>query len=164
MKAKGCSYRLTASLAVAVLAATLTAGSAGRAMSPAMTSAQPVAGTATLVDAVEPNSLETLAFTDSVEARMLHQAYKILATGDHDYNGHRVKAMHEVEDAAKILGLKLSGDRKDRTPQVLSDVKLREAQGLIRTVRNSAEVKDQERVTRHLDLAIGQLDIALGVH
>jgi hypothetical protein len=122
-------------------------------------SAQPLAG----VDA-GPSLFETIAFSDSAEAGMLHRAYHILATGDHDYHGHRARAMHQVEDAAKLLGLDLSGDRKDREKQVLSDDKLREARGLISNVLASAAVKDQKKVVNHLTAAVNQINTALSVH
>lgn len=56
------------------------------------------------------NEFQPMAFSDSAEAGMLHKAYHILATGDHDYKGHRVQAMHAVENAGKLLGLDLKGD------------------------------------------------------
>jgi hypothetical protein len=109
------------------------------------------------------NEFQPLAFSDSAEAGKLHRAYHILATGDHDYKGHRVKAMHAVEAAAKLLGLDLSGDLKDKEPQPLSDDKLREASGLISEVIASAEVKDQKRITKHLDEAVKQINVALAI-
>src|ERR1700728_3198325 len=75
-------------------------------------SAQPLAG----VDAGQ-SLFETVAFSDSAEAGMLHRAYHILATGDHDYHGHRAKAMHAVEAAAKLLGVDLKGDYKEHEMQ-----------------------------------------------
>jgi hypothetical protein len=107
--------------------------------------------------------LETVAFRDSAEADMLRRAYHILATGDHDYNGHRVRAMHSVEEAGKLLGMDLAGDLKDRTPQRLSDDKLREAEGLINQVLGSAEVKDQKKIVKHLNEAAKQIHTALNV-
>jgi hypothetical protein len=112
---------------------------------------------------VSQNQYQTVAFGDSAEAGMMHRAYRILATGDHDYKGHRVKAMHQIESAAKLLGLDLSGDLKDRQPQVLSDVKLREAQGLLQNVLSAAEVKSQKRVTKHITEAINQINTALTI-
>ena len=111
-----------------------------------------------------PGLFQQVAFTDSAEAGMLRRAYSILATGDHDYKGHRVRAMHAVERAGKLLGLDLAGDLKDRTPQALSDDKLREAQGLITQVLGSAEVKKQKRVLRNLNEASNQINTALSVH
>ncbi len=109
------------------------------------------------------NQFQTVAFSDSAEAGMLQNAYLILTTGDHDYQGHRVKAMHQIEAAAKLLGLNLSGDAKDKQPQPLSDAKLREAQGLLQNVLGAAEVKNQKRVTRHITEAINQINIALSI-
>jgi hypothetical protein len=109
------------------------------------------------------NQFQTVAFSDSAEAGMLQNAYLILATGDHDYKGHRVRAMHQIEAAAKLLGMNLSGDAKDKQPQPLSDAKLREAQGLLQNVLGAAEVKNQERVTKHITNAINQINTALSI-
>jgi hypothetical protein len=108
-----------------------------------------------------PVQFQYIGFSDSKEAGMLRDAYIILATGDHDYKGHRAKAMKAVEAAGKLLGLNLAGDAKDRQPQLLSDDKLREAQGLITQVLGAAEVKDQKRVTKHLTEAVNQINTAL---
>jgi hypothetical protein len=101
------------------------------------------------------------AFRDSAEADQLRNAYRILATGDHDYKGHRAKAMHAVEEAGKPLGMDLAGDLKDRSPQPLSDEKLREAKDLLTQVLESSEVKDQKHVVKHLNEAVHQLQTAL---
>jgi hypothetical protein len=106
---------------------------------------------------------QTVGFNDSQEAAMLHRAYRILASGDHDYKGHRAKAMDEVKKAAELLGTDLRGDDKDKTNQALSDDRLREARGLLEKVSNSSDVKNQKRVTRHIDAAIKQIDQALSV-
>ncbi|TMQ29758.1 MAG: hypothetical protein E6K70_25225 [Planctomycetota bacterium] len=37
------------------------------------------------------------------EAEALRKAYTLLAAGNHDYDGHRVKAMGAVKDAVRIL-------------------------------------------------------------
>jgi len=116
------------------------------------------------VPAFSQNQFETVAFGDSAEAGMMHRAYRILATGDHDYKGHRVAAMHQIEAAAKLLGLDLSGDLKDRQPQVLSDDKLREAKGLLQNVLGAAEVKGQPRISKHINRAIDEIGAALSIH
>ena len=97
------------------------------------------------------------------EAQALTGAYLILATGDHDYKGHRVRAMHQIESAGKLLGMDLVGGAKDRQQQVLSDDKLREARGLLETVLGAAEVRDQPRISKHITEAINQIDIALSI-
>ena len=97
------------------------------------------------------------------EAQALTSAYLILATGDHDYKGHRVRAMHQIEAAGKLLGMDLVGDAKDRQTQVLSDDKMREARGLLETVLGAAEVKGQPRISKHIAEAINQIDVALSI-
>jgi hypothetical protein len=141
---------------VAVLATALTYGVGVRANTlPALPASNgPTAGL---------GGLQDMAFRDSAEAGMLRNAYHILATGDHDYKGHRVRAMHAVEEAGKLLDMDLAGDLKDRTPQPLSDDKMREAQGLITQVLGAAEVKDQKRITRHLNEAINQIKTGLSI-
>jgi hypothetical protein len=109
------------------------------------------------------NPLQPVVFSESAEAHLLRDAYRILATGDHDYKGHRGKAMHSVEAAGKLLGVDLEGDLKDHSPQALSDARLREAQELIGRVLNSAEVKGQKRVVKHLTAAVNQINAALRV-
>jgi hypothetical protein len=106
---------------------------------------------------------QAVAFRDGAEADVLRRAYRILATGDHDYKGHRARAMHAVEEAGKLLDMDLAGDLKDRTPQPLSDEKLREAQGLITEVLGASEVKDQKHITKHLKEAVNQINTALSI-
>jgi len=116
----------------------------------------------TLGDAGQ-NQFPLAQAVDFSEARALTGAYLILATGDHDYKGHRVKAMHQIEAAGKLLGMDLAGDAKDRQKQVLSDDKLREARGMLETVLGAAEVKDQPRISKHITEAINQIDVALSI-
>jgi hypothetical protein len=132
-----------------------------------------VMGTASLLAITSPQTLssptapaaqfETIRFSDSAEAGMLHRAYRILAYGDHDYKGHRAAAMKEVKKAADLLGVDLSGDDRDRKPQVLSDDDLRQARGLLTQVLGASEVKSQDRIARHINGAIKQIDVALAI-
>jgi hypothetical protein len=140
----------------AVLVTALSCGVNLRAATPS--TPQPLSGSVT-----SQNQLQTVAFSDTAEAGMLRSAYLILATGDHDYKGHRVRAMHQIEAAAKLLGMNLSGDAKDRQSQPLSDAKLREAQGLLQSVLGASEVKSQKRVTKHITEAINHINIALSI-
>ena len=110
---------------------------------------------------VGQDQIQTVAFSDSKEAGMLRQAYHILATGDHDYKGHRVKAMHHIEEAASRLGMNLHGDAKDKESQNLSDAKLREARGLLESVQGSSEVKNEKHVTKQIEDAISEINKAL---
>lgn len=95
---------------------------------------------------------------------MLHRAYRILASGDHDYHGHRAEAMSQIHKAADLLGVDLRGDDKDREKQVLSDDRLREARDLLNHVLGASEVKDQVRISRHINLAIKEINAALRSH
>jgi hypothetical protein len=123
-----------------------------------------IQGTAVLNNpASGDNAVQIVEFRGSSEAGLLRDAYRILATGDHDYKGHRAKAMHSVEAAGKLLGVDVAGDLKDRTPQALSDARLQEAQGLITRVLESAEVRGQKRVVKHLNEAVKQINVALQI-
>src|ERR1051325_11700754 len=73
--------------------------------------------------------LEKISYNDREEAATLAHAYAILATGDHDYKGHRIKAMHAIKEAADLLKWNLEGDGKYKQSQALSDAKLREEIG-----------------------------------
>ena len=110
-----------------------------------------------------PNQFPVAQTVGFSEAQTLTGAYLILATGDHDYKGHRVRAMHQIEAAGKLLGMDLAGGAKDRQKQVLSDDKLREARGLLETVLGAAEVRGQPRISKHINEAINQIDIALSI-
>jgi hypothetical protein len=103
-------------------------------------------------------------FRDSAEADMMHRAYRILASGDHDYHGHRAEAMNQIHKAADMLGVDLRGDDKDREKQYLSDDRLREARDLLNHVLGASEVKGQERISHHIDLAIKEINAALRSH
>jgi hypothetical protein len=145
---------ISKSTKLAVLAAMLSYGANLRAVTPSTAQALSVSISG-------QNQFQPMAFSDSAEAGMLRRAYYILATGDHDYKGHRVKAMRAVEAAGTLLGMDLRGDDKDHQPQFLSDDKLREARGLLTNVLGAAEVKDQKRITRRINEAIDQINLAL---
>jgi hypothetical protein len=149
---------LSSSLKAAVLVTAFSCGANLRAVtSPAV---QPVSGLNS-----GQSQLETVDaivdFRDRPEARLLTQAYSILATGDHDYAGHRVLAMRHVEKAGKLLGVDLAGDLKDHEKQFLSDDKMRQAQVLINDLIRKANMKDQPRVVNQLSEASRQIDLAL---
>jgi hypothetical protein len=107
---------------------------------------------------------ETVQFSNSAEAGMMHRAYRILAYGDHNYHGHRAAAMKQVKAAAELLGLDLKGDDRDREVQVLSDDQLRSARDLLTHVLDNSEVKGQDRIAKHIHNAIDQINKALETH
>jgi len=97
------------------------------------------------------------------EVGQLRQAYAILAKADHDYKGHRVRAMHAVEAACDALGQDIRGDGKDVEPQPTSDEELRQAQQIIQGVESEATSNKQPRIARHLERAVNEINIALSV-
>jgi len=93
------------------------------------------------------------------EVGMLDHAYGILSHADHDYGGHRIRAMHQIEDAARILGAKLSGDGRGDEKQGTSDSQLRKAQSLLAGAVSGLKGKPHHHVAE----AINQLSIALRI-
>ena len=93
-------------------------------------------------------------------AGLLTQAYSALAAADHDYAGNRVRAMKQIEIAAKILGVTLSGDGKVKELQTTSDQQLRTAQALLQqAVAAGLRPKPQE----HVEKALAFLTTALAI-
>jgi hypothetical protein len=90
---------------------------------------------------------------------LLRQAYATLAVADHDYKGHRVAAMKQIEAAEKELGVKVKGDGKGHEPQGVSDTQLRTALGLLQQARTELKGKP----LTHVDNAIKQITTALTI-
>ena len=44
----------------------------------------------------------------SGDVQTLTQAYSTLASADHDYHGHRIKAMQAIKKAVRMMGQKIS--------------------------------------------------------
>jgi hypothetical protein len=97
------------------------------------------------------------------EADLLRQAYVILSHGDHDYKGHRVKAMHSVEAASKLLGVKLTGDGRGHESQATSDGQLETARIVLAEVVARPAIKKESRVVKHVETAINEIDAALKI-
>jgi hypothetical protein len=93
------------------------------------------------------------------EAGLLDQAYGLLARADHDYKGHRARAMHKIEEAAKALGSKLGGHGKGDEQQGTSDTQMKSAQSLLEQAVGGLTGKPHH----HIEEAIKQLNIALSV-
>jgi hypothetical protein len=100
---------------------------------------------------------------DSAEISLLRQAYRTLAKADHDYAGHRVKAMKAIEAACDLLGEDIRGGGKGKERQPVSDDELRSALTIVQNVRNNAVQRDQEKIVDHLNDAIKQISFALEV-
>lgn len=93
----------------------------------------------------------------------LQQAYGLLAKADHDYQGHRAKAMHAIRAACHMLGAKEPGDGKGGEQQVASDQQLKQAQQLLQAARGAFAQQKNPRILKHIDAAIAQINAALAV-
>jgi len=109
--------------------------------------------------------------------QLLENAHATLASADHDYDGHRVKAMHEIQEAVHELGgggtstvhtrghqsihvrHTAHGSGREPEPQNVSDAKLRSAEGLLQEALSNLA----GRTSRHLNAALGQLHTALNI-
>lgn len=103
------------------------------------------------------------ARAESARDELTH-AYHLLKKADHDYDGHREKAMEQVRSAAADLGLDLGGDLDDHERQWHSDEQMKEARRLLRDARDKLEDHDRNRVADRVDKAINEIDDALKVH
>ncbi len=123
------------------------------------------------------------------EAEALREAYVLVTAANHDYAGHRVKAMHELQEAVKVLDTKImkkgTGTQKAATlnqdnaayrtkvtakyvptvnkNQVLSDLQLKAAYDLLAKVAPVLESRKQKVVLGHVKKAAKELAIALKI-
>jgi hypothetical protein len=121
--------------------------------------------------------------------KILRYAYIRLLEANHDYNGHRVKAMGQVKDAFKILDahlLKKCNTKQKasikkaqaliaqadvlarKTPtlherQDISDAQLRLASEALVELRPMLVQQKQAKVVGHLDAALREIGIALKI-
>ena len=102
---------------------------------------------------------QSLVAAPAPAAGLLVQAYTTLEQADHDYKGHRMAAMKQIEAAAKLLGVKVRGDGKGHEQQGVSDAQLRTAQGLLQQAQSGLSGKP----LRHVNKALQQLSIALSI-
>jgi hypothetical protein len=99
----------------------------------------------------------------------LSEAYRLLETADHDYDGHRSLAMRHVKEAARLIGQRVSGGRTsaervssnggEPETQVASDGQLRRAQSLLQ----GASGHLSGEALQHVQTALQHLSIALNV-
>ena len=96
---------------------------------------------------------------NSSSLSLLDDAYVTLSHADHDYKGHRAKAMNQIKLAVKELGGNISGKGKGHEPQGTSDAQLRAAIGLLQDAKAGLAGKP----LKHVNLAIEQLNTALTI-
>ena len=102
---------------------------------------------------------QNLVAAPSPSAGLLVQAYTTLEQADHDYKGHRIAAMKQIEAAGKLLGVTIGGGGKGHEKQAVSDEQLRVAQGLLQQARSGLSGKP----LKHVNKALQQLSIALTI-
>jgi hypothetical protein len=90
---------------------------------------------------------------------LLEDAYATLGSAKHDYKGHRVRAMNQIEAAFNECGWKIRGTGKVHEPQGTSDAQLRAAQSLLQQARAGLSGK----AFKHANDAIAQINDALAI-
>jgi hypothetical protein len=90
---------------------------------------------------------------------LLDDAYATLAQANHDYKGHRARAMKQIEAALHELGTGVSGHGHGREPQGTSDAQLRAAETLL----EQAVPTLSGRSLKHVNNAINQINVALSI-
>ena len=103
--------------------------------------------------------LVTRAQAQTGNLTLLDDAYATVAQADHDYKGHRVRAMKQIELAVQELGGKISGQGRGREPQATSDAQLRAAQVLLQQASSGLSGK----ALKHVNAAIVQINTALAI-
>ncbi|HKW30714.1 MAG TPA: hypothetical protein VJT54_15365, partial [Verrucomicrobiae bacterium] len=103
--------------------------------------------------------LVTCAQAQTTSSVLLNDAYATLAQAKHDYKGHRVRAMKQIEAALGELGGKISSTGRNHEPQGTSDAQLRAAQGLLEQARAGLSGK----ALKHVEAAINQISVALSI-
>jgi len=95
------------------------------------------------------------------EVSMLQDAYVLLSQANHDYNGHRAQAMKSIHKGALLLKVNLQAKADVHEDQGSSDAQLEKAQKILKQARTFAATKNQKKLVKHLDAAIGHLSTAL---
>lgn len=90
---------------------------------------------------------------------LLEDAYATLAQADHDYKGHRAKAMVQIKRAVKELGAHISGNGKGHEPQATSDAQLKAALAILQQVSPGLSGKP----LKHVNNAIADINTALAI-
>jgi hypothetical protein len=96
------------------------------------------------------------------EIQTLRQAYSLLEAADHDYDGHRAKAMHHIAMACRVLGTSVKGDGHGDEAQSQSDGQLQQAQSLLQGVESTIAASNAH-AGKQVTEAIAELTTALSV-
>lgn len=106
-------------------------------------------------------SLGLRAYAEPPRQELVH-AYVLIKHANHNYEGHRARALEHVEAAGKALDLKLEGDTNNQERQWKSDQMLAEARHMLYHARDALDRHDRERAATHVDRAIEEIDRAIG--
>jgi hypothetical protein len=124
-------------------------------------------GPSALLIALLLSATATMAALDqaskSSEISLLQNAYVLLSQANHDYDGHRVKAMQSIHKAAVLLRVNLQAKGDVHEDQGTSDSKLEQAHKMLKQARTFAAAKKQRKLVKHLDTAIDHLSTALNI-
>jgi hypothetical protein len=101
--------------------------------------------------------------TSEVETEVsnLRQAYVYLEAGNHDYKGHRVRALRAVGSACNVLGFKAKGDGRNHEVQTFSDNLLASARQRLTYVEPQAQALGQNQVVGLIQQAIQEIELAM---
>jgi hypothetical protein len=98
------------------------------------------------------------------DVQAVTQAYRLLEQADHDYQGHRAKAMKHLHKAGRVLGVALKGDGKAGEQQGTSDSQLKQAQSVLQQMgANQASGARHQRAMQHVHSALGEIQTALSI-
>jgi hypothetical protein len=97
------------------------------------------------------------AYAESAREEIVH-AFILLKHANHDYGGHRAKAIEHVQAAGRAMNLKLEGGPSERERKWESDQSLAEARTLLVHARGAFEADDRELAAKHVDRAIEEID------
>jgi hypothetical protein len=101
--------------------------------------------------------------TPSNAEGLLAEAYAALDRADHDYKGHRMAAMKQVEEAGKTLKLNLGGDGHGHEKQGVSDEQLATAEGLLNQAKGQLSEEKHKKALHHVNKALAELHTALKI-
>jgi hypothetical protein len=110
-----------------------------------------------------PQKPAAKAKTPSTAEGLLTEAYADLDRADHDYKGHRIAAMKQIEEAAKALKLNLGGDGRGHEKQGVSDEQLAAAEGLLNQAKSDLAAEKHKKVLHHVNKALEELHTALKI-
>src|SRR5580765_7708430 len=106
-------------------------------------------------------SFAARVYAEPPRQELVH-AYVLLKHANHNYEGHRARALEHIQAAGKALNLNLEGDNNERERQWKSDQMMTEARHLLFHARDSFERHDRDVAAAHVDKAIEEIDRAIG--